>query len=861
VRHAIREVSRDGPRSPLEALLNKYVIRDFLRPLPTDHWQPATVRCFPMDPTLAAVLSSWTLDGWLVISLLATAAIYLRGWLVLRRRGAERFDARHLAMFLGGLAAIYLALGSPIDTFAGLLLQLHMVQHLLLIIVAAPLVWLAAPQLPLLIGLPAAIREVWIEPLARTAWLRRALTRATQPAAAWTLYVSTLWLWHIPQMYEAALASTAWHYGEHACFFGTGLLFWWPVLSPYPSRTTNGRWYVLPYLFLAGVQGTVLSAILTFSDRVLYPHYELVPRLWGLSALDDQAIAGAIMWIPGSLAYLIPLALVGSELLYGPRRARIHKPETRSWDRIRLPSVARFDVVLASQTASGWHVPERIEGRGACQTTPFVPQGVPPLKAARFDLLSVPLVGSFLRWRNARIALQLPMLAVAAVVILDGFLGPQVAPLNLAGVLPWIHWRGLLVLALLTAGNVFCMACPFTAARGIARRLLGGDRHWPRWLRNKWLAVALLAFFFWAYEAFAIWDSPWWTAWIAVAYFLTAFVVEGLFQGAAFCKYVCPIGQFNFVQSLVSPWEVRVRQPDVCHTCATKDCIRGRDRIEGCGLELFQPRKAGNMDCTFCLDCARACPHANVGVLSVAPGAALLGDEDRSGVGRYSRRADLAALVVVLVSSAFVNAAGMVAPVLEFEDRLTAALGLASRLPVMTCALLLGIVVAPAMLISSAALASRWLGSGWMPGRGVDRRVSVRTGALRFSYSLVPIGCGMWLAHYGFHLITSADSIVPAVCRAAADMGIGEATSAAKASCCSAKAADWLLRLEITFLDVGLLGSLYVAYRTARELWPAPARSLSALAPWAALIVLLFAAGVWIIFQPMEMRGAVARGM
>jgi hypothetical protein len=119
----------------------------------------------------------------------------------------------------------------------------------------------------------------------------------------------------------------------------------------------------------------------------------------------------------------------------------------------------------------------------------------------------------------------------------------------------------------------------------------------------------------------------------------------------------------------------------------------------------------------------------------------------------------------------------------------------------------------------------------------------------------------MWLAHYGFHLFSSFDALVPAVCRAAADVGIAAAPSMARASCCTAKTADWLLRLEIVFLDAGLLGSLYVAYRTARELWPAPGRALRALAPWAALIVLLFAAGVWIVFQPMEMRGTVAMRM
>jgi ferredoxin len=478
---------------------------------------------------------------------------------------------------------------------------------------------------------------------------------------------------------------------------------------------------------------------------------------------------------------------------------------------------------------------------------PLVSAERPPVSPAGFDLLRVPLLGRFLRWRRARLALQLPLALLAAVLIYDGLCGPQVGPLNLAGVLPWIHWRGLLILALLAAGNVFCLACPFLLPRTLARRFLPEGRAWPRRLRGKWLAVLLLGLFLWAYEAFSLWDSPWWTAWLALSYFAAALVIDGFFRGAAFCKYLCPIGQFNFVQSLVSPLEVKARDPGVCADCHTKDCLRGRDGVPGCELHLYQPRKAGNMDCTFCLDCVHACPHDNLAVSANTPGGDLWRDPGRSGVGAFARRPDLAALVLVLVFGAFANAAGMVAPVLEWRDGIEGRLGRAGLL-VTTASYLLALVVLPlASVGSAAALSRRW-------GRLAGSWLSVAT---RYSFALVPLGFGMWLAHYGFHFLTSYDAAVPAAQRFAAEHGwtsLGEPVW--RGSCCR-PVAEWLPRLEIIFLELGMLLSLYTGYRVSLARSSGMGRALKALLPWAVLIVLLFAAGVWIVLQPMQMRGTL----
>jgi cytochrome c oxidase assembly factor CtaG len=763
-----------------------------------------------VSPTLDAALRSWPSDPWLLAALVLTAGVYLRGWLVLRRRDARRWHGGQLAALLGGLAAIDLALASPIEPFADLLLSVHMVQHLLLMMVAPPLLWLGAPLFPLLRGLPRPVRVYWVAPLLSAPPLRRLFGRLTHPLTALVLFVAATWVWHAPPVYDLALRSGAWHYLEHACFLGTALLFWYPIVRPYPARPSWSPWLLLPVLLLADLSNTALCAVLTFSDRVLYPYYAEVPRLGGLSVLDDQSAAGLLMWVPGSLAFLLPLAGIGVRLLSG-----------------NPPVLSTQYSVLSTQRPAGGRIPLPLAA-------------TPPAPRPGFDLLRLPVLGRFLKWRHARLCLQFPLLLLAGLVIYDGFRGPQVGAMNLAGVLPWVHWRGLVVLGLLVAGNVFCTACPFLLPRTLARRWLPARWSWPRRLRSKWLAVLLLVAFFWAYEALALWDRPLWTACLALGYFAAAFLIDGLFRGASFCKYLCPIGQFNFVQSLVSPLEVKARDPDVCASCQTKDCIRGRDGIPGCELGLFLPRKAGNMDCTACLDCVHACPHDNVGLLARAPGPDLWDDRPRSGVGRLSRRPDIAALVLVLVFGAFANAAGMVGPVADELQEFADLVGLGSPLLAAAVFYLLAVVFLPLLAVGGAAAVSRRWGQ---PAAGT---LEVAT---RFAYALVPLGFGMWLAHYTFHLVTGYDTVVPLTQRFAADLGITSLGRPAWVRACCSSAPEWLLPLEILFLDVGLLLSLYVGYRLAP--------TLRALAPWALLMVLLFAVGVWMLFQPMQMRGTL----
>ena len=484
------------------------------------------------------------------------------------------------------------------------------------------------------------------------------------------------------------------------------------------------------------------------------------------------------------------------------------------------------------------------------------------LFARPFDVMDLPGVGRFLRWRHARTALQIPLLLIAALMVFDGLTGPQLAPKNLATVLTWVHYRGLVVLALLLAGNLFCMACPFMLVRNLARRFVQPGRMWPGWLRHKEVALGLFALLLFAYELFDLWATPRWTAWLIVAYLSGALLVDSLFRGATFCKYICPLGQFNFLSSLVSPLEVKVRNTKTCSACQSKDCIRGRfppavqDRasqatLRGCELWLFQPRKVGNMDCTFCLDCVRACPYDNVGISTRTPAGELGEDPWRSGIGRFSRRPDLAALVVLFTFGALINAFAMVTPVYALEEWLAGVLGTRSELLVLALIFVVGLGLVPSMLVGAAGWLSRW----WA---GAAQRSRLWVWVTRYAYALIPLGFGVWLAHYSFHFLTGFWTFVPVVQSFVSDLVGSPLLGVPRWELGPLLAGGWLFPLELGFLGLGWCGSLLVAYRLAAK--DDPRHPWRPLLPWAGLASLLLAAAIWLMSQPMEMRGTFLAG-
>ena len=468
------------------------------------------------------------------------------------------------------------------------------------------------------------------------------------------------------------------------------------------------------------------------------------------------------------------------------------------------------------------------------------------------DILRWPVAGALLRWRHARTALQLTALLLATAIVLHGLFGPQIAPRNLATVLTWVHYRGLLVVALLAAGNFFCTGCPFILLRDAARQQHRPARGWPARLRNKWLGIALFASVLFVYELFDLWALPRATAWLVLAYFAAALAIDLVFTGAAFCKYLCPIGQFNFAAATLSPLEVTVRQPGVCGTCRTVDCIRGRRDPaspgvtiqRGCELGLFLPAKVGNLDCTFCLDCVQACPHDNVAIAVRLPGAELVDGRRRSGIGRLAARPDIAALAVVFAFGALLNAFAMVRPVYEVEQRLARLMGISSEAPVLLLMFVVGLGIAPAALLTIAAASTRLLSR---PDRG-----SIRADMVNYAVALVPVGFGLWIAHYSFHLLTGVLTIVPVAQSAAADL-FGRASLGAPLWTLAGVRPAAVFPLQVGVVLLGVFGSLAVAYGISER--EHPARPAAAAVPWLVLVLMLAAAAMWVLSKPMQMRG------
>lgn len=483
-----------------------------------------------------------------------------------------------------------------------------------------------------------------------------------------------------------------------------------------------------------------------------------------------------------------------------------------------------------------------------------------------FDLLSLPGVRRFVRWRYARLVFQIPLLVLAAFVIIDGLTGRQVAPRNVATTAVWLHYRGLLVIGIAIIGNAFCAACPLMLTRGPSRWLAGllpRRLTWPKALRSKWLVLGLLVAFFVSYELFDFWASPWLTAWLALGYFGAALLVDVLFPAGTFCRYVCPLGNFNFALASVSPSQITAIDADVCRSCVEKPCLHGRHsgtvatagadtafiplhsivnpngagRFPGCETDLFVPTITSNMDCTLCLNCVRACPYDNVALTVRSPGRELA----RSP---WLRRGRLSVMVmaVLLTFWGVMNALAMITPFYGFAEDLATWLGTRSE------ALLLTVLYAGISVVGMGVSVAVMLAADAAGGVAPRPRRALE----RWGYVVVALGFGFWGAHYTFHFLTGALSIVPVFQHFFEFRGFDVDPNWRLAQVIPSR---WLFGIQAVISAAAAAIALATAWRIGNRDFGR--RGVLAMWPLLLFVLAFTALQLVILAQPMEMRGTV----
>jgi len=256
---------------------------------------------------------AWNWNPLMAVALLLPTWAYAHGVMHLWRAGnAGRGVTRwQVSAFIAGIIILFIALISPVDPLGEELLSMHMIQHVLLMSLAPPLLVIGAPPSVFLWVLPLSQRRTLTGWWMRQVRLRSLWRAVSAPFSAWVLHAAAIWLWHLPGAYQAALTDSLVHGLEHASFFGTALLFWNATLAQGQARRLLG----VLLLFTTALHSSILGALMTFSEQVWYPLYLERAPVWGTTALADQQLAGLIMWIPAGVVYVSAiLALLGMAL-------------------------------------------------------------------------------------------------------------------------------------------------------------------------------------------------------------------------------------------------------------------------------------------------------------------------------------------------------------------------------------------------------------------------------------------------------------------------------------------------------------------------------------------------------------------
>jgi hypothetical protein len=463
----------------------------------------------------------------------------------------------------------------------------------------------------------------------------------------------------------------------------------------------------------------------------------------------------------------------------------------------------------------------------------------------RLDLLTVPWIRRILTAPAFQLALQIPSLAVMALIVWLGLVDVQDGGMNLATKFTWTIWWAGVIFTFVLVGRAWCLACPFGALNEWTARLTGAVRRLPRPFRNIWWATGMFVLLTWADEQLGVVRSPRVTAWVVIFFAALAVVIGAVFERRSFCRYLCPIGGVIGIYSMTAPLELRPRSAATCAADRAKACYRGSASTPGCPMFEFPGALDRNNYCTLCAQCVTNCEHGNLALRIRAWGKDLWATTRRT--------LDEAYLAVVLVGLTLIVTAQMLRAWPDWISRLASYLPEAIRvtlkpatyLGLIESILLLGgaLVVGPLVVLGAAALSNRLSG-----GHSGLRRTFVL-----FGYALVPIGLAMHLAHNLAHLLLEGSGIVPVTQRVVAlytpfALGVVDwrVMPLAPQSVVS------LLQVAIVVAFFGL--SLTAGHRLTLRTYPDARTASRVFGPLAAIVVAFTLVGLVILTLPMGMR-------
>lgn len=468
----------------------------------------------------------------------------------------------------------------------------------------------------------------------------------------------------------------------------------------------------------------------------------------------------------------------------------------------------------------------------------------------RRDLFAVPWIRAALLSRGFRFSLQAVIVALFLLIVAAGLLGNQNPALNIAPILTWTIWWGLLPVFIVFAGKFWCYVCPWDAVAGWAERLafwrkpapgssLGLDLKWPRIVRNVSIATILFLGLTWIELGFGVTMSPRVTAWLAVGMLLLAVVSALTFDRRSFCRYGCLVGRVSGLYALFAGVEVRARSSATCDGCRTKECVRGSTEAYGCPTFLYPGKLDVNTYCIQCMECVQACPHDNLALNARPLGSDL--------VAQGRPRADEAYLALLMLAITGFHGLTMT-PLWRPMTEALGGKGSAGKMVGFTlgmfCMLAAPIAIYALLVELSRRLSSPLVASG--------RRLGFRDYFVQYAYCLLPIALFYHIAHNLEHLLMEGPRVLAMV---SDPFGWGwNLFGTATWSVPPLISLDRLWLVQAFFVLVGHVYSLWIAQRTSSRLFGDRRAALRSQLPMLAGMILFSVFSLWLLKQPMEMR-------